>query len=139
MQKLISQYDHSLDAKGRVILPVKFRPFFVQGGYLSQYDEGCIALWPPEDFDRKLEAVQRAAEDGDQRERNLARVLAGSSTEVEIDPKTGRLLIPPFLRNWAQLTTEVLIVGAIDRVELWNPVDRREAIGTIEEEVRSRN
>ena len=119
MARFIGRYEHSLDAKGRVILPVKFRAPFEHGGFLSQFHEGCLALWTPDEFERQLESNQSRSELG-RDERNLARVWAGGSSEVEVD-KSGRMPIPAYLRTFAQLEAEVLVLGAIDRVELWSP------------------
>ena len=119
--RFIGRYEHSLDAKGRVILPVKFRAPFDRGGFLSQYHDGCLALWTPDEFERQLQTMQESSTTG-RDERNLARVWAGGSAEVEID-KAGRTPIPAYLRAFAKLETEaeVLVIGAIDRVELWSP------------------
>jgi MraZ protein len=117
--RFIGRYEHSLDAKGRVILPVKFRAPFEHGGFLSQFHEGCLALWTPDEFERQLETNQVRSEQG-RDERNLARVWAGGSSEVEVD-KSGRMPIPAYLRTFAQLDAAVLVLGAIDRVELWSP------------------
>lgn len=117
--RFIGRYEHSLDAKGRVILPVKFRAPFDRGGFLSQFHEGCLALWTPEEFEKQLESMQQSAEQG-RDERNLARVWAGGSAEVEVD-KAGRMPIPSYLRAFATLENEVMVIGAIDRVELWSP------------------
>ena len=117
--RFIGRYEHSLDAKGRVILPVKFRVPFEHGGFLSQFHEGCLALWTPEEFERQLASMQQSAEQG-RDERNLARVWAGGSAEVEVD-KAGRMPIPAYLRSFSQLEMNVLVIGAIDRVELWSP------------------
>ena len=119
MARFIGRYEHSLDAKGRVILPVKFRAPFEHGGFLSQFHDGCLALWTPDEFERQLESNQARSELG-RDERNLARVWAGGSSEVEVD-KSGRMPIPGYLRSFAQLEAEVLVIGAIDRVELWSP------------------
>ena len=119
MARFFGRYEHSLDAKGRVILPAKFRATFERGGYLSQFHDGCLALWTPEEFERQMVAMQEAAAQG-RDERNLARVWASGSAEVEID-KSGRMPIPPHLREFAQLGGEVLVLGAFDRVELWSP------------------
>ena len=102
-----------------MILPVKFRPSFERGGFLSQFHEGCLALWTPEEFERQLESMQLSAEAGKD-ERNLARVWAGGSAEVEVD-KAGRMPIPAYLRTFAHLDAEVMVIGAITRVELWSP------------------
>jgi len=124
--RFIGRYEHSLDAKGRVILPVKFRAPFERGGFLSQHHEGCLALWTPEEFERQLEQMQQAAEQG-REQRNLASVWAGGSAEVEVD-KAGRMPIPAYLRNFAHLGSEVLVLGAIDRIELWDPTTWQEKV-----------
>lgn len=124
--RFIGRYEHSLDAKGRVILPVKFRAPFERGGFLSQFHEGCVALWTPEEFEKQLESMQQSSEQG-RDERNLARVWAGGSAEVEVD-KAGRMPIPSYLRSFAQLENEVMVIGAIDRVELWSPVVWRDKV-----------
>jgi transcriptional regulator MraZ len=117
--RFIGRYEHSLDAKGRVILPVKFRSEFERGGFLSQFQEGCLALWTPEEFDAQLDANRMKSEQG-RDDRNLARVWASGSSEVEVD-KSGRMPIPAYLRTFARLEADVLVIGAIDRVELWSP------------------
>lgn len=119
MARFIGRYEHSLDAKGRVILPVKFRGEFAGGGFLSQHAQGCLALWTPEEFDRQLEVIKLRAEQG-RDDRNLARLWASGSSEAEVD-KSGRMPIPGFLRQYAQLDADVLVIGAIDRIELWSP------------------
>jgi MraZ protein len=118
--RFIGRYEHSLDAKGRVILPAKFRSEFEHGGFLSQHQEGCLALWTPPEFDTQLETVKAKADAGSQEDRNLARVWASGSSEVEVD-KSGRMPIPAYLRQFARLASDVLVIGAIDRIELWSP------------------
>jgi MraZ protein len=115
----VGRYEHSLDTKGRVILPVKYRPSFEHGGFLTQNKEGCLALWTPGEFERQMRAMQDEAGRG-QAERNRARLWASSSHEVEVD-RQGRMPIPPHLRDFASLAGEVLVHGAIDRIELWSP------------------
>ena len=117
--RFVGRYEHSLDIKGRVILPAKFRAQFERGGYLAQQSEGCLALWDPEEFDRQMAAMLERAETN-RANRNRARLWASTSHEVEID-RQGRMAIPAHLRAFAGLESEVLVHGAIDRVELWNP------------------
>lgn len=119
MAAFVGRYEHSLDSKGRVILPAKFRPDFERGGYLTENREGCLALWTPGEFQRQMQAMQEQAAEG-RTERNRARLWAASSHEVEID-RQGRMAIPAHLRDFASLEGDVLVHGVIDRVELWNP------------------
>jgi MraZ protein len=115
----VGRFEHSLDTKGRVILPAKFRSQFDRGGYLTQHSEGCLALWTPGEFERQMESMQHKAEVG-RSDRNRARIWASNSADVEID-RQGRMPIPAHLREFARLDSEVLVHGAIDRVEIWNP------------------
>ncbi len=119
MAGFVGRYEHSLDTKGRVILPAKFRDAFERGGYLSENREGCLALWTPGEFERQMAAMQERAS-GSRADRNRARLWASTSHEVEID-RQGRMAIPAHLREFATLRGDVLVHGAIDRVELWNP------------------
>ncbi len=130
MVRFFGRYEHSLDAKGRVILPAKFRPPFERGGYLTQYHQGCLALWTPEEFEQQMAAMEAAQAEG-RRERNLARVWAAGTQEVEVD-RQGRVAIAPSLREFARLDGAVLVNGAIDRVELWDPQQWAEKLAPTE-------
>ena len=126
MAGFVGRYEHSLDTKGRVILPAKFRGAFDQGGYLTQNREGCLALWTPGEFERQMAGMQERSE-GSRANRNRARLWAASSHEVEID-RQGRMPIPAHLREFATLEGDVLVHGSIDRVELWNPAAWEERV-----------
>ena len=120
MARFFGRYEHSLDEKGRLILPAKFRPHFEHGGFISQYQESCLALWTAEEFDRKMLALE-ASQEQSRADRNLARLMASGTQEVEVDKRSGRMAIPQYLRSFARLERDVLVIGAINRVELWNP------------------
>jgi MraZ protein len=133
MARFFGRYEHSLDAKGRLILPSKFRPAFEKGGYLTQFDDRCLALWTPETFEKQMELMQTNQQlSADQR--NLARLWASGTQEIEVD-KQGRMAIPPLLREYARLTSDVLVNGAIDRVELWSPAEWQAKVAPIEAEM----
>ncbi|HZU74627.1 MAG TPA: hypothetical protein VE990_17855 [Acidimicrobiales bacterium] len=119
MARFFGRYEHSLDQKGRVILPARFRAAFERGGFLTQFHDRCLALWTQEEFENLMTAMQERATQG-RSDRNLARVWAAGSHEVEVD-RQGRMAIPAHLRDFARLEGDVLINGAIERVELWNP------------------
>ena len=119
MAAFVGRYEHSLDDKGRVILPAKYRSEFERGGFLTENREGCLALWTPSEFDRQLRSMQQLAAAG-RTNRNRARLWAANSYEVELD-RQGRMPIPSYLREFAGLESDVLVHGAIDRVELWSP------------------
>lgn len=112
-------YEHSLDAKGRLILPAKLRPPFATGGFLTPHTEGCLGLWPTSTFEEEI-AKRRAQAEGDAAARNDVRNWSAAVYEAEVD-KQGRMAVPVHLRSYAGLQSEVLVVGMIDRVELWSP------------------
>ena len=131
--KFYGRYEHSLDPKGRIILPAKFRAHFERGGYLTQYHQGCLALWTPDEFEVQS-AEMEAAQGQGPAERNLARVWAAGTQEVEVD-RQGRVPIAPPLRTFAQLDGDsgVLVMGAINRIELWSPRRWAEKLAPTEE------
>ncbi|HUY30522.1 MAG TPA: hypothetical protein VMV02_05965 [Acidimicrobiales bacterium] len=117
--KFFGSYEHSLDAKGRVILPAKLRVHFHEPGFLTPHLEQCLALWTVDEFDKEVE-LQRALAEGDAVKRNAVRDWSAAVFEAEID-RQGRMAIPAHLRSYASLDQEVLVVGMINRVELWSP------------------
>ncbi len=118
MARFFGRYEHSLDDKGRIILPAKFRAHFEHGGYLTEYQDGCLSLWTPDQFEVQMDSMTERATSG-RSDRNLVRLWASTSHELEID-RQGRMAIPARLREFAGLVGDVLVLGAIDRVELWN-------------------
>jgi MraZ protein len=119
--RFVGRYEHSLDGKGRVILPARFRANFDTLAFVCKHEEGCLAIWTPEAFDQKAEEMALLL-NGSAEERQRARAWSMGSAEVEMD-KTGRVAIPAYLRDFARLDEgqTVLVHGAITHVELWDP------------------
>jgi len=117
--RFVGNFPRSLDTKGRVILPSRMRIHFQEHGYLTPGADGCLALWPEEEFE--LEAERQHAKDSLGVEaRNDLRDWAALVTKVEFD-RQNRMPVPSELRALAGLEQEVLFVGVLDRVELWSP------------------
>jgi MraZ protein len=119
--RFVGRYEHSLDVKGRIILPARFRTSFDTLAFLSKHNERCLALWTPESFDTKADQME-AIQDRSPEDRQIVRAWASGSAEVEID-RQGRLAIPAYLREYARLETAVLVHGAINHIELWDPAE----------------
>jgi len=132
MLLFVGQYQHSLDDKGRLILPAKFRREFENGGHLSPNLDGCVALWTPGEFARKSAEYLEAGRHGTAAERRQSRFWATNSSEVDVD-RQGRFALPPVIREFARLDGEVLIAGNLDHIELWNPQRYLEQVGEAEE------
>jgi len=131
--RFFGRYEHSLDIKGRVILPARFRTHFGPLAYVSKYQERCLALWTPDEFQQQMDEQERLQDLG-RTERNVARLWAAGSAEVDID-RQGRLAIPLYLREFAKLESGVLINGALNRVELWNPEEWEHKVRPAEAEL----
>ena len=132
MLGFVGQFQHSLDAKGRLILPARFRPEFERGGHLSPHSEGCVALWTPGEFARQADERLAVSKDGGSEARRQARFWAANSSDVEFD-RQGRFALPPTIREYGRLAGDVLIVGALDHIELWNPEVYATQVGPAEE------
>jgi MraZ protein len=120
MLGFVGQFQHTLDAKGRLILPAKFRAEYERGGHLSPNIDGCVALWTPGEFTRQAEERLFQARNGGADQLRLARYWAANSSDAEFD-KQGRFALPASIREYGQLDGDVLIVGSLDHIELWDP------------------
>ena len=116
---LFGRFEHQLDEKGRVILPAKIRAHFSDTAFLTPHLEGCLGLWTPEEFEPEI-AKRRRDEDAGPVERNRLRDWSSQVTEVSLDNQ-GRMGLSAELRSYAGLDNQVVIVGAVDHVELWSP------------------
>ena len=119
----LGEHLHSLDAKGRVILPVRFREELERGVVTSEID-GCLALWPVEDFQRRAAEMKERARGGPE-DRDVARVFFAGAVDATPD-RQGRVAIPQHLREFAHLERDVVINGAFDHVEIWDATTWRE-------------
>lgn len=114
----VGTFEHSLDDKGRVVLPVTFRNHFTAGkGFLTQFDR-CLGLWTEEGFEdvarRLTEKIRQGLTTQD-----ALRAFAANAHEVGPDSQ-GRITIPQRLREFAGLDRDAALIGAIDRIEIWN-------------------
>ncbi len=132
MLGFVGRFEHSLDDKGRLILPVRFRPEFQAGAHLTQHFEGCLALWTPGEFARQLREMLDLSREGNADARNRARVWSQGASTVEVD-RQGRLVVPAHARAFADLAGDVVVIGAIDHVELWNPQRFEDRVAPAEE------
>ena len=122
--QFIGEYeDVPVDPKGRLIVPSAIRkelPLGVNSFVVARWFDGCLAGFDPGVWHRVLQ--QLLALDGGQRQaRQLKRSVAGGAMEAKID-RQGRLLIPRKLLDRVNITERATVSGAIDHVEIWNPV-----------------
>ncbi len=118
MTAFVGTFEHTLDKKGRLVLPSKFRGHLSQNAILSPNGSQCLALWTPENFDSLLARLTERARLGEIQSR-VVRGLTAASDEVSLDQQ-GRVLISERLRSFASLEREVVLLGANDHVEIWD-------------------
>jgi MraZ protein len=113
----LGEYTPTLDEKGRLTLPARFREQ-LETAYLTSEIDKCLALWPPEEFAARA-AELRASSKRDQASHDRAAFFFAGAQEVTPD-KQGRIAIPPSLRDFAELTLSapVVVTGFLDHVEI---------------------
>ena len=107
-----------LDEKGRIFLPAKFRDGLADGLVVTRGQDRCLAIWPLADFVEQTQQLRNAPSSSKQ-VRDYQRMLASGASDETLD-KQGRLTIPAPLRAYAGLDKDVVVVGAINRVEVWD-------------------
>lgn len=114
----IGEYRHGLDAKGRVIVPAKFRDGLGDKFVLTKGLDGCLFAYSKEEwanFENKIRTLPLTSKDA----RAFVRFFFSGAVECEID-KQGRTLIPPMLREYAELDKDLVVIGVSSRVEIWS-------------------
>lgn len=106
-----------LDEKGRLILPAKYRDELAEGLVITRFQERCLAIWPVGTFAELVQGVRGAS--SSQQVRDYQRMLASGASD-ETPDKQGRVTIPAHLRTYAGLDRDCVVVGAINRVEIWD-------------------
>jgi MraZ protein len=116
----LGQYQHSIDNKGRLTIPSRFRELLAaDGAYILQgFDRNLIVL--PEPAFERISAKINGLSVTDSNARALRRQIYSTATRVEAD-RSGRILIPDFLRQAANLDSEAMLVGAGNFFEIWSP------------------
>ena len=111
-------HQHTLDPKGRVILPAALRDELTEGVVLSVGHDRCVTAYPAAQW-REVVAGLRALRSTDQRERAFMRMMTSSAHPQTLD-KQGRITVPAHLRSYAHLDRDVTVVGNDDHLELWD-------------------
>ena len=114
----IGEYEHNVDAKGRIIMPAKLRDDIGDKFIITKGLDGCLFAYSLNEwanFEEKLKALPLAQKNA----RNFVRFFLSGAVECEID-KQGRFLIPSNLREAAKLEKDAVIVGVGTRLEIWD-------------------
>ncbi|MBO4980409.1 MAG: division/cell wall cluster transcriptional repressor MraZ [Lachnospiraceae bacterium] len=114
----MSEYNHTIDAKGRLSIPSKFRSVLGKEFVISKGIESCLYVYANEDwekFEQNLTSLPLINKEA----RQFARFFLAGAAQVELDPQ-GRILVPTGLREYAGLKKDVVLVGVGTRIEIWD-------------------
>lgn len=114
----MGEYSHTIDTKGRLIVPSKFRELLGDEFVLTKGLDGCLSIYPMEEwkvFEEKLKALPLTNKNA----RTFSRFFVAGATQCELD-KQGRILVPATLREFASLEKDVVLTGNITRIEIWS-------------------
>lgn len=114
----LGEYKHNIDYKGRVSVPKKFREDLGQGSVLTKGLDRCLFLYTKDSWQVLAERVKRLPVTGSNA-RAFSRYIFGSAVEAEFD-NLGRIQIPGYLREYADLSKEAVLVGVGERIEIWS-------------------
>ena len=114
----MGEYNHTIDAKGRLIVPSKFRESLGDTFVVTKGLDGCLFVYDNEEwnaFEEKLKSLPITNKEA----RQFVRFFLAGAAEVEVD-KQGRILVPNILREFAQISKDVVLIGVASRIEIWS-------------------
>ena len=126
----MGEYNHTIDAKGRLIVPSKFREALGDTFVVTKGLDGCLFVYDNEEwqaFEEKLRSLPITNKEA----RQFARFFLAGAAEVEVD-KHGRILVPNILREFAQISKDVVLIGVASRIEIWSK-ERFEGMASFED------
>lgn len=113
------EYSHTLDHKGRLIIPARFRPLLTEKAILTRGLDKHLVIYPEATWQNVMEQLNQIPITHPTA-RALRRLIFSGAVELGLD-KQGRATVPQYLRNYAQIEEEILLVGMETFIELWEP------------------
>lgn len=114
----IGEYQHSLDDKGRLAIPVKFREELKAGAVITRGLDNCLFLFTAAQWSTLSEKLATLPL-SQAHSRAFSRLMLAGAMEVELDGQ-GRILVPGFLRQYAKLGNTIIVAGLMNRLEVWD-------------------
>jgi MraZ protein len=128
---LVGEFDHTIDEKSRLTLPAKFRQAFAGGLVVTRGMDGCLYVFPRDEWEASVEARLAGLDPLSKEGRLMQRYFYSGAAEAEPD-KQGRVMVPSALAEHAGLGREVVIAGVRDHLEIWDRTKWREHVREIE-------
>ncbi len=121
-QMFLGQFQHTLDDKGRLMVPARYRDLLAAGAYVTQGFDRCLMVMTEPHFN-EVYAMLNGLNTADQSARMLRRLILSTAYQVEVD-KVGRILVPQNLREFLGVTNgELIVAGQGEYFEVWTPAE----------------
>lgn len=128
----IGEYQHSIDEKGRMAIPAKFRNDLKKGAVVTKGLDECLFLYTKEEWQKLAEKLAQLPI-SKSNTRAFSRLMLAGAMEVEID-KQGRVVLPEYLRKYASMNKKVVVSGLYSRIEIWDQAKWDSYKGAMEKE-----
>lgn len=115
---LIGEYTHTIDAKKRLAIPSRLRKELGTKAVITRGLDNCLFIYPQKEWQKLVEKLS-GLPFGEKNSRSFVRLILAGASEVKLD-SLGRILIPDYLKNYAQLKKNVIIAGVYNRLEVWD-------------------
>lgn len=117
----LGEFQHTVDQKGRLAIPAKFREELADGAVVTRGLDKCLVIYPRNEWEGLAEKVSQLPQT-QPNVRTLSRLLFSGAVDVSLDSQ-GRTILPQYLREYAGITANVAVIGLFQRVEVWNLED----------------
>ena len=114
----IGEYNHNIDDKGRMAIPVKFRKKLISGAVVTRGLDNCLFLYSKEEWEKLAEQIA-SSPINKANSRAFSRFMLAGAMEAEFDAQ-GRILLPEYLRRHAGLKKKAIVAGLYSRIEIWD-------------------
>jgi len=114
----IGEFLHSIDEKGRLAVPIKFRSDLTEGAIVTKGLDGCLFLYTRGEWDKLVQKIKNMPI-SQSNARTFSRFLLGGAIDL-IPDKQGRINLPKYLMNYAGIKNNVIVTGLVDRLEIWD-------------------
>jgi MraZ protein len=128
----LGEFSHTIDDKGRLTLPAKYRVELATGVVLTRGLDGCLFVFTMAGWEQTRQSLQHLPFT-QKSARDFSRFIFSGANDL-IPDKQGRILVPGYLRDYAALDGDIVIIGTNDRLEIWNPQRWQEVMSRVEAE-----
>ena len=128
----IGEYSHTIDEKGRLAIPAKFRVEFKNGAVVTKGLDNCLFIFTKKSWSELADKLSKLPI-SQSKSRAFARLMLAGAMDVKLD-KLGRIMLPDYLRKYAVLSKKSVIAGVFNRLEIWNEMAWKQYKGSVEKE-----